>query len=78
MAVRSTTMRFCSFSTAQVRVVEKDQRQTHGTETSVGGASRFDADARAPSRQVFATKRGAGITSQNTGNELVARRDPTS
>ena len=56
LAVRSTTMRFCSFSTAQARVVEKDQRQTHGAENSVGGASRFDADAHAPSRQVFATK----------------------
>ena len=56
LAVRSTTMRFCSFSTAQVRFVEKGQRQTHGAENSVGGASRFDADAHAPRRQVFATK----------------------
>ena len=44
------------FDSASAFRGEKRQRQTHGAENSVGGASRFDADARAPSRQVFATK----------------------
>ena len=44
------------FDSASAFRGEKRRRQTHGAENSVGGASRFDADARAPSRQVFATK----------------------
>ena len=44
------------FDSASAFRGEKRQRQTHGAENSVAGASRFDVDAHAPSRQVFARK----------------------
>ena len=70
---------FARFRQRKVRFVEKGQRRTHGAENSVGGASRFDADAHAPRRQVFAhedAEQEERLRAQETNSLRVAIRLP--
>ena len=78
LSVRSTAMRFSSFSTAQVLFVERNARDKRTALRILLVAPLVSMRTRALQADRFSPRRrGAGRTPQSTGNELVARRDPT-